>query len=125
VIEIAVQILIVFVGGAAFQVTRMGGREWGISIALGFASLPLGALIRLIPNGPCEIFFKKLGFLGRRKDSLPTTNPEAEGWAGAITMVRDNLSTFSNLRGGRVRSSSFVIKSRSAKLNPELGPLPL
>jgi P-type Ca2+ transporter type 2C len=93
-----------------------------MSIALGFASLPLAALICLIPGGPCELFFKKLGFLGRRKGSLPTTNPEADGWAGAITMACDNLSTFSDLCGGRIRSSSFDIKSRFVELNPKLGP---
>ena len=38
----------------------MGTREWVISLALGFVPLPLGALIRLIPNEPCERAFKKL-----------------------------------------------------------------
>ncbi|KAG1804284.1 hypothetical protein EV424DRAFT_1300201, partial [Suillus variegatus] len=49
-IEIAVQVVIVFIGGTAFQVTCIAGREWGISLALGFVSIPLGALIRLLPN---------------------------------------------------------------------------
>ncbi|KAJ6501168.1 Ca-transporting ATPase, partial [Mycena vitilis] len=48
-IEIGGQFLIVFIGGAAFGVTRMGGREWGISLALGIASIPLGAIVRLLP----------------------------------------------------------------------------
>lgn len=41
-----------FFGGAAFRVTRLGGREWGMSIALGVMSIPLGVLIRLMPNEP-------------------------------------------------------------------------
>lgn len=114
--EIGVQILIVFVGGAAFQVTRVGGREWGISLALGVVSIPLGALIRLLPNEPFEKLFKKLGLLGSHQPVLPTTRPDAE-WNSAIQLVRDNLGTFANLRGGRVRSSSFVVKSRSARLS--------
>ncbi|KAJ7931426.1 Ca-transporting ATPase [Mycena leptocephala] len=100
-IEIGAQIVIVFVGGAAFEVTPIGGREWGISLALGFVSIPLGALIRLLPSDPFE-----------------SPNPDTVGW-NAITRVRDNLNTFANVRGGRVRSSSFVIKSRTARLSQE------
>ncbi|KAJ7475762.1 calcium-transporting ATPase [Mycena latifolia] len=118
-IEIGVQILIVFIGGAAFEVTPIGGREWGISLALGCVSIPLGVLIRLLPNEPFEKVFKRLGLLGR-PDVLPITspNPDTVGW-NAITRVRDNLNTFANVRGGRVRSSSFVIKSRTARLSQD------
>ncbi|KAL1746915.1 hypothetical protein HDZ31DRAFT_80850 [Schizophyllum fasciatum] len=119
-LEICIQIVIVFVGGAAFQVTRIGGREWGISLALGVVSIPLGALIRLLPTPPFQWLFQKVGLFGKR-EVLPTTSPEAEEdkWAGAVSLVHDNLGTFANIRGGRVRSSSFVIKSRSAKLNKD------
>ncbi|KAK7033038.1 calcium-transporting ATPase [Favolaschia claudopus] len=118
-IEIGAQILIVFVGGAAFQVTRIGGREWGISLALGVMSIPIGALVRLLPNEPFDRLFKATGLLGK-PEILPTTspNPDNVGW-NAITRVRDNLGTFSNVRGARVRSSSFVIKSRTARLSQE------
>ncbi|KAJ6544760.1 calcium-transporting ATPase [Mycena vulgaris] len=118
-IEIGGQVAIVFVGGAAFEVTPIGGREWGISLALGVVSIPLGALIRLLPSEPFEKLFKRLGLLGR-PDVLPTTspNPDTVGW-NAITRVRDNLNTFANVRGGRVRSSSFVIKSRTGRLSQD------
>jgi P-type Ca2+ transporter type 2C len=114
--EIVVQILIVFVGGAAFQVVRIGGREWGISLALGVVSIPWGAVIRCMPNGPFESFFKFIKLMGN-PEVLPAVSPEKEGWDGTISKVRDNLGTFANIRGGRVRSSSFVIKSRSARLS--------
>ncbi|KAL0954828.1 hypothetical protein HGRIS_003773 [Hohenbuehelia grisea] len=124
-LEVAIQVVIVFVGGAAFQVTRMGGREWGISLALGVVSLPLGALIRLLPNGPFEKLFSAAGLFGSKTpDVLPTSNPDSE-WNAAITRVRDNLATFSNLRGGRVRSSSFINKSRSARLSNDQDRVPL
>ncbi|KAF7316904.1 Calcium-transporting ATPase [Mycena chlorophos] len=119
-IEIVAQIIIVFVGKAAFSVTRIGGREWGISLALGVVSIPLGALVRLMPSEPFENAFKRLGLLGQ-PEVLPTTapdNPDTVGWT-AITRVRDNLNTFANVRGGRVRSSSFVIKSRTARLSQD------
>ncbi|KAK7690441.1 hypothetical protein QCA50_005539 [Cerrena zonata] len=111
-LEIGVQVLIVFVGGAAFQVTNMAGREWGISIALGFVSIPLGALIRLIPNGPLERLFMKVRLLPN-PEVLPTSRPDAE-WNTAIEMVKDNLTTFAHVRGGRMRASSYVVKSRTA-----------
>lgn len=115
--EVAIQILIVFVGGAAFQVTRIGGREWGIGIALGVVSIPLGALLRCIPNAPIERLFIKVRLLPN-PEVLPTKRPDAE-WNSAIQMVRDNLSTFSHIRGARMRASSYVVKSRNAQLPPE------
>ncbi|EPQ52794.1 Ca-transporting ATPase [Gloeophyllum trabeum ATCC 11539] len=117
-IEIAVQVLIVFVGGAAFQVTEIGGREWGISIALGFVALLVGCLVRLIPNKPVEKLFIKIRLLPN-PNVLPTNSPQAdaESWNRAIELVRDNLGTFAKVRGGRMRGSSFVGKSRNARLD--------
>ncbi|KAK2460984.1 hypothetical protein APHAL10511_007454 [Amanita phalloides] len=117
-IEIAVQILIVFVGGAAFQVTRIAGREWGISLAFGIGSLPLGVLVRLLPNDSFERAFRAVGLFGRGKPVLPQDS-ESDGWNQAISLVRDNLKFFTSVRGGRLRSSSFVAKSRLAKIHPE------
>ncbi|KAI6165548.1 Ca-transporting ATPase [Pisolithus thermaeus] len=123
-IEIVVQVVIVFIGGAAFQVTRIGAREWGVSLGLGAVSLPLGALIRLLPNEPFERLFIWLRLLPHPEE-LPTVKPDSAEWNSAIELVRDNLATFANLRGGRVRSSSFVGKSRSARLQEDRKvPLP-
>ena len=106
--------MICFVGSSAFDVTRMGIREWLISLALGCVSLPLGVLIRLAPNEPCERVFKSLRLLPK-PEVLPTVRPDAEpGFSFAVDQVRDNLGTFAKLRGGRMRGSSFVRKSRSA-----------
>ena len=44
------QVLIIFVGGAAFRITPLNGKEWGLSIGLGAISIPFGALIRLFPD---------------------------------------------------------------------------
>lgn len=65
-----------FVGGAAFQVIPISGRKWGISLALGFVSIPLGALIRCIPTPPLERTFVKLGIMSA-DELLPTTKPDA------------------------------------------------
>lgn len=117
--EVGVQILIVFVGGSAFQVTKISGRDWGISIALGFASIPIGVLIRCIPTPPCERALIKLHILSD-PNKLPEVSPASEDttetWNPAINRVRDNLTTFGKIRGGRVRGSSFVGKSRQQQL---------
>ena len=114
-VEIVVQILIVFIGGAAFQVTPLRGREWGISLALGIVSIPLGALVRLMPNEPHEKLFKRLGFFGKQDEViLPTNSEEAQRVRDCVVEAVDNLGTFANLRGGRLRSSSFVNNSRSS-----------
>ena len=110
-----------FIGGAAFQVTHIGPREWGISLGLGAVSLPLGALIRLLPNEPFARFFTWIR-LTPHPEELPTVRPDLE-WNLAIERVRDNLATFANVRGGRVRSSSFVGKSRSARIHEDRMPL--
>lgn len=104
-----------FVGGDAFQVTSLPGREWGISLALGFVSIPLGVLIRYIPTPPLERFFIKLRIMSP-EDVLPTTKPETLEWNDAIVRVRDNLSLYSRLRGGRVKASSFTLKSRHSRI---------
>jgi P-type Ca2+ transporter type 2C len=44
------QIIIIFVGGKAFSVTRLNVEQWVTSVVLGLFSLPVGAIIRLIPN---------------------------------------------------------------------------
>ncbi len=54
------------------------------------------------------------------KSVLPIVSAEKEKEqqydVEAINTVRDNLRTFSQVRGGRVRSSSFVRQSRASKL---------
>ncbi|WWC70446.1 calcium-translocating P-type ATPase, PMCA-type [Kwoniella pini CBS 10737] len=113
------QILIIEVGGAAFQVTRLGGRDWGISLIIGAISLPIGALVRLMPTGPFERVLIKLRIYND-PNKLPVISPQAEDekyeYNPALSKVKDNLSTYANIRGGRLRASSIVAKSRSAQL---------
>ncbi|CAE6427411.1 unnamed protein product [Rhizoctonia solani] len=125
-IEVVIQILIVFFGGAAFQVTSMNGRDWGMSIALGFVSIPLGFLIRCIPNGPVERAFIALRIIRdpnappkltkeEKAEEERKREEEKDNWNPAINQVRDRLQTFSSVRGARMRASSFVSKSRSQR----------
>lgn len=47
---VALQAIIVNFGGAAFQVTPINGVDWAISVIVGLISIPIGVLIRLIPD---------------------------------------------------------------------------
>ncbi|TPX12156.1 uncharacterized protein E0L32_007042 [Thyridium curvatum] len=49
-IMIGGQVLIIFVGGEAFKIHKLDGKEWGLSIGLGAISIPWGAAIRLVPD---------------------------------------------------------------------------
>ncbi|KAG2107694.1 uncharacterized protein F5147DRAFT_696721 [Suillus discolor] len=56
-------------------------------------------IIRLLPNGPFEHLFILMRLLPNRQGGLPKGRPEVE-WNSPIEVVRDNLATFANLRGG-------------------------
>lgn len=45
-----IQVLIMFVGGAAFSIVRQTPGQWATAILCGFISIPVGVLIRIIPN---------------------------------------------------------------------------
>lgn len=49
-IMIGCQVMIMYVGGRAFSIQRIDGRDWGISIVLGGLSLPWAVLVRLFPD---------------------------------------------------------------------------
>ncbi|KAJ3431640.1 calcium-transporting atpase [Anaeramoeba flamelloides] len=46
---ILIQALVVEYGGSFFSTTHLSAFEWGVSVVLGFLSIPLGFLFRLIP----------------------------------------------------------------------------
>ena len=108
------QILIVFVGGAAFSVKPINGRDWAISIICGLCSLIIGALVRFIPDKGIE---RKLIDWKVFPDPnvLPINNkPSQKG----EDPVYDSLQVLSALRGGRIKGSSFVQKSRKIVRHP-------
>ncbi|CCH45717.1 putative membrane protein [Wickerhamomyces ciferrii] len=85
-----VQVMIMFVGGAAFSVARQTPAMWATAIICGLLSLPFGALIRIIPDEwvikifPTRVFrkfqyitsFKWLKFWGSKKQKNISLNDE-------------------------------------------------
>ncbi|KAN0060767.1 plasma membrane calcium [Thecaphora frezii] len=121
-IEIGLQVLIMFVGGVAFGVTDLSGRDWAISIVVGFISWPLAVVIRMIPTAPIEKALIKLGLMPD-PDALPTLSPESDDkrtfteWdEPAIGQVHAQLQAYTTIRGGRMRASDRIFKSKSRRL---------
>lgn len=121
-IMVAGQSLIVTYGGAAFTVSELRGRDWGISIIVGFMAIPLGALVRLMPTGPFERVLIKMHIYAD-PNKLPTVSPIVEDaenekyeYNPALSKVKDNLHTYANIRGGRLRASTLVSGSRNKRL---------
>lgn len=99
------QVLIIFVGGQAFSVQRLNGPQWGVSLVLGVLSIPIGMVIRLIPD---ELITKLIPtFWRRNKGPELWISDEAEGdrrfqWNPALEEIRDQLTFIKKLRGGRL-----------------------
>lgn len=96
-IMVAGQVLIIFVGSTAFSVERITGAQWGISLVLGFLSIPVGILIRLVPDS--WIWACIPNFFKRKK---PERSAEGYDLNAAMLDVRDDLKFFNRLRGGRM-----------------------
>lgn len=86
VITIAVQVLIIFVGGVALQVTPLTWDQWIATVLVGFASLPLGAMLRLMPVPEKD----RWGF----RNTTQFLRGAKTGWTGptsAVTSRSDGL----------------------------------
>jgi len=110
VIMIGAQVMIVYVGGAAFNVKRLDGKQWGISLVLGVLSIPAGALIRCIPDPFLIRLTPK--FLKKRRKNGPqlTISDEEEGqfkFPQPLADVKDELTFLRKFKGGRVNNLRF------------------
>lgn len=119
------QALIINVGGAAFQVVRIGGRDWAISIVIGLITLPLGALLRCLPPGPFHRLLVKLHLYpseAQIRGDLPFVSKAAEEvkWAEGIQKAIDGLRVYSTVRGGRARASSILKFKRPVSRDKQL-----
>jgi len=112
------QAIIVNFGGAAFQVTPLGGRDWAISVIIGLFAIPWGMMIRCLPTETLERWAIKARIYPDPNRELPmiTTEAEEKKWGGGIQKTIDNLQTYSTIRGGRLRASSIIRKSRTRQL---------
>lgn len=101
------QVMIIFVGGAAFAVTRLNGSQWGISIVLGFLSLPVGVIIRLIPD---ELVSKCIPARFKRKPTPDLVLSDDYEWNQSLLEIRDELAFIKRIRGGRLGALKFKLQ---------------
>ena len=112
------QVLIVFFGGAAFVVVRLNGVQWAISLVLGFLSIPVGIVIRLIPDGWVRTSVRWVPRLSARRKRADEERG-ADAAAGrdlvsAMFSVRDDLAFLKRMRGGRIAALADAIAVRQS-----------
>lgn len=70
------QVVIVQFGGPAFQVVPLDAKHWAVALVIGFLSLPIGVVIRLIPDNTFSfLLFSKSArerYLGGNESAVPS-----------------------------------------------------
>ncbi|KAL4768433.1 hypothetical protein BDW60DRAFT_197544 [Aspergillus nidulans var. acristatus] len=93
------QILIIFVGGAAFGVTRLTGRQWGICLGFAVVCVPWAALLKLVPDRYVALLIN--GFARMCKILW---SPLAKGYKKILRWMRRSVRP-SRLHNGKERVS--------------------
>ncbi|CAG8958661.1 hypothetical protein HYFRA_00011501 [Hymenoscyphus fraxineus] len=111
VVMVGIQIMIIFVGGAAFSIVRLNGAQWGYSVVLGFLSIPAGAVIRLIPD---ELVVRLIPEYIRNRPKKPelTISDEEEQFRfpKPLADVKEELSFLKKMKGGRLNNLKFAMQ---------------
>ncbi|KAM5348731.1 hypothetical protein ACJ41O_008554 [Fusarium nematophilum] len=107
------QILIIFVGGHAFQIAEEGqsGVMWAIAIVLGFISIPFGVVIRLVPDSFLLAVIPE--FLKKRANKVPgltISDEEMSMYPEPLADLRDELNFLRRMKGGRLNNLKFAIQ---------------
>ncbi|KAL4802596.1 hypothetical protein BDV18DRAFT_62725 [Aspergillus unguis] len=58
---VAGQVLIIFVGGQAFGVTRLSGRQWGVCIGFAVVCVPWAAVLKFLPDRYVAVLVEGFG----------------------------------------------------------------
>jgi Ca2+-transporting ATPase len=107
-IMIGGQTMIMFVGGVAFNVKPLNGAQWGYSLVLGFLSLPVGMIVRLIPD---ELVAKCVpAFVKRKSTPELVVSDEEYQWNQGLLEIRNELAFIKRVRGGRLSNLKFKMQ---------------
>ncbi|CCG81565.1 putative P-type calcium ATPase [Taphrina deformans PYCC 5710] len=101
VVMVAGQIMIIFVGGAAFSVTRISGRDWAICLILGAISIPIAVIIRLIPNEVVRFFVPNFILTWNERRNVEISEESRAAWNPVVNQIRDELAFIRNIRSSR------------------------
>lgn len=109
-IMIGGQVMIMFVGGRAFSVERLSGEQWAYSVGLGAISIPVGIIIRLIPD---ELVARLVPAWLKRKAAPKLVVEDEERpfeYSQALLDIRDELAFIKRIKGGRLNQIKFTLK---------------
>lgn len=101
------QVMIVFVGGRAFSVVKLNAANWAYSVVLGALSIPVGVIIRLIPDEAIRRFIPD--FLKRRSTPEVVVSDEYQ-WNQGLLEIREELAFIKRVRGGRLSNLKFKVQ---------------
>ncbi|KAI1387773.1 calcium-translocating P-type ATPase [Hypoxylon trugodes] len=109
------QVLIIFVGGTPFSIAPQSppqtSGQWACAIVLGVISIPVGMVIRLIPD---ELIRKCIPDTLKKKRGIPglTISDEERfnAYPEVLADVRDELAFLKKLKGGRLNNLKFAVQ---------------
>ncbi|CAH1756465.1 4762_t:CDS:2 [Entrophospora sp. SA101] len=104
------QFLIVEYGGVAFGTTKLTWYQWLVTVLIGSLSLPIGLIIRLLPN-----FCVPESILN--EDFKPSVSEAKMQWESGV----EKLRVFSKLRKPIIRGSSGALVDSKSKSKPRSG----
>jgi Ca2+-transporting ATPase len=119
VVMVGGQVMIVYVGGKAFSVERLNGAQWAYSIVLGALSIPVGVLIRMIPDELLVRLFPD--FLKRRPKGPELTISDEEEhfrFPKPLADVKEELSFLKKVKGGRLNNLKFKMQQTRDNFMP-------
>ncbi|KAM3533800.1 hypothetical protein MY4038_002900 [Beauveria bassiana] len=118
------QVLIVFFGGAAFQIAKhQSPTMWAIAIVLGAISIPVGIIIRLIPDS--LVIALVPNFLKNRSSKVPgvtISDEEMDMYPEPLADVRDELNFIRRMKGGRLNNLKFAMQHPKEMLTRSRSP---
>ncbi|OAA46472.1 ATPase, P-type, calcium-transporting, PMCA-type [Beauveria brongniartii RCEF 3172] len=118
------QVIIVFFGGAAFQIAKnQSPTMWAIAIVLGAISIPVGVIIRLIPDS--LVIALVPNFLKHRSSKVPgvtISDEEMEMYPEPLADVRDELNFLRRMKGGRLNNLKFAMQHPKEMLTRSRSP---
>ncbi len=117
-IIVAGQIMIVFIGGAAFSTHRLNKAQWGYSVVLGLLSIPVAVMLRLIPDELIQKLIPTL-FIRKATPKLFVSDEEHQyQWAPELEDIREQLTFMKKLRGGRLNMLRYKLRHPVETLLP-------
>ena len=111
-IIVAGQVLIMFVGGVAFNLSdRLTGPQWAVCLILGLLSMPVAILIRMVPDEWAAKLVPKWFMRKKTPEVLVSDEERQYHWNPAIEEIREELVFLKLVRGGRLSVLKYKLKN--------------